>query len=150
MKTLKTFSKNRSAKHEFTILSSLEVGLSLTSSEVKAIRQGKAQLKSSYVLIKEKSVELTNCNISRPEGINVNVKHDVLRNKILLLNKREIKKLYKEVKDPGCTLIITEIYQKQSSKIKATLCLVKGNTSYDKRHAIKEKQLKIEASREIR
>lgn len=147
---MKAYAKNKKAYHDYTMEDCIEVGLSLQGTEVKSVRKSRVQLKGSYVSIdiKTNRVKLVNCHISRPDHISHNKSHDETRDKYLLLHKKEIQKLYAKVQEKGYTLIVTEIYQPEGGKkIKAKLCLAKGKDNYDKRAALKEKQLDIETKR---
>jgi SsrA-binding protein len=150
---MKIYSKNKKAYHDYEILDTIEAGLSLQGTEVKSIRKSQVNLKGSYVIIDTKfnSVRLVNCHISRPDHISHNKVHDETRDKYLLLHKKEIEKLYNKVQEKGFTLIITKIYQPDNSKkIKAELALAKGKHTYDKKQALKEKQLDIETKRQMK
>jgi SsrA-binding protein len=146
----KIYSKNKKAYHDYEMIDCIEAGISLQGTEVKSIRKSQVNLKGSYVTIDGKfnSVKLVNCHISRPDHISHNKKHDETRDKYLLLHKKEIQKFYNKVQEKGFTLIVTEIYQPENSKkIKAKLYLAKGKHTYDKKRALKEKQLDIETKR---
>jgi len=146
----KTYSKNKKAYHDFTMLETFEAGISLTGPEVKSVRASTINLKGSYVSIQDDKIALKGFHISRPSHLG-NKSHDETRDKFLLLTKKEIKKIRKAVKETGVTLIVTEIYQREGTKkIKVKLNIAKGNKSYDKRAILKEKQLDRDTKRQTK
>jgi len=149
----KTFAKNRKSYHDYTMIESFEAGMSLTGAEVKSIRAGHINLLGSYVSIEGNIVTLKQCNISRPENLNtwsING-FDELREKKLLLNKREIKKIHNMVKEKTFTIIVTEVYQRDgTSTIKCKLNVAKGKKNYDKRNDLKNKQADIDTARQMK
>ncbi|OGI18876.1 MAG: SsrA-binding protein [Candidatus Melainabacteria bacterium RIFCSPHIGHO2_02_FULL_34_12] len=131
--------ENRKARHDFFIEDSITCGIALTGTEVKSIRTGRAQLKDSYAKIEKGEVWLYNCHIS-PYQFGNRFNHTPLRKRKLLLNKKEILKIYSKVKEKNVNLIPLKIYfSKNWAKLE--LGLGKGKKMYDKREAIKKKEL---------
>ena len=136
--------KNRKAYYDYTIEKEIEAGIVLTGTEIKSIRRGSANLKDTYAKIKNNEVYLINMYIAKyDEGNRFN--HNERRTRKLLLHASEIKKLKEYTELDGYTLIPLELYfRNNKSKIKLGIC--KGKHSYDKRRAIKERELKKEAN----
>ncbi len=141
--TMKSVSENRKAFHDYFIDETYEAGISLVGTEVKSIREGKVNLKDSYVLIKDGEAFLLNCHISPYSHGNI-MNHDPLRTRKLLLKKREIDRLRGKLLQKGYTLIPTKMYFK-GPYVKIEIGLARGKKLFDKREALKEK----EANRQI-
>ena len=140
--------KNSSAFHEFAILESFECGIELKGSEVKSIREGNINLKDSFARIEEEELFLYNTHISPYEkGSYFNV--DAKRTRRLLLHKNEIRRILSKVSQRGLTLVPLKLYFKKSF-VKVELALVKGKKLYDKRRAIKEREIDLELKRALR
>lgn len=135
--------KNRKAYFDYFIEKEIEAGIVLTGTEIKSIRNGNCNLKDSYAKIKNSEVYVINMFISKyDEGNRFN--HDERRTRKLLLHKAEIKRLLEYTSKEGYTLIPLKLYFKnQKAKILIGVC--KGKHNYDKRRAIKERELKKEA-----
>ena len=133
---------NRQAKYNYFILEELECGIVLTGTEIKSIRDGKANLKDSYAVIRNHEVYLLNTHISEYTEGNI-FNHDPRRSRKLLLHKREILKLESKVNQEGCTLVPLKLYFNKN-KVKILLGLCKGKKTFDKRETIKERDLKRE------
>lgn len=133
----KLISKNPTAFHNYTIEDKLEVGIVLSGTEIKSIRNGKANLKDSYAIIKNEEVYIVGMHISPYEQGNIFNK-DPLRNRKLLLNRREINKLIGLTKQKGYSLIPISLYFK-GSLVKLQLGIGKGKKLYDKREDIAKK-----------
>ena len=133
----KLIAKNPTAFHNYTINDKLEVGIVLSGTEIKSIRNGKANLKDSYAVIKNGEVYIVGMHISPYEQGNIFNK-DPLRDRKLLLNRREINKLVGLVKQKGCSLVPISIYFK-GSLVKLELGVGKGKKLYDKREDIAKK-----------
>lgn len=136
----KIFAQNKKARHDYFIEKTYEAGVELKGTEVKSIRAGKANLKESYVTIKNGEVFVVGMNVSPyREGNIFNV--DPLRERKLLLNKREILRLNQEVQLKGMTLVPISLYEK-NGRVKMELAVARGKKLYDKRESIKEKDIK--------
>lgn len=140
----KLIAKNPTAFHNYTIDDKLEVGIVLSGTEIKSIRNGKANLKDSYAVIKHGEVYIVGMHISPYEQGNIFNK-DPLRDRKLLLNKREINKLIGLTKQKGYSLVPLNMYFK-GSLVKIELGIGKGKKLYDKREDIAKK----DAERRIR
>lgn len=136
---------NREARFNYFILEEIECGIVLTGTEIKAIREGKVNLKDSYAKIKNNEVYLLNTHISEYKEGNI-FNHDPRRTRKLLLHKREILKLRDKVDQEGLTLVPLKLYM-QRNKVKILLGLCKGKKNFDKRETMKERDLKREASK---
>ena len=136
---------NREARFNYFILEEFECGIVLTGTEIKAIREGKVNLKDSYAKIRNNEVYLLNTHISEYKEGNI-FNHDPRRTRKLLLHKREILKLRDKVDQEGLTLVPLKLYM-QKNKVKILLGLCKGKKNFDKRETMKERDLKREASK---
>ncbi len=140
---MKIVAQNRKAYHDYFVEETFEAGMILTGTEVKSLRDGKANLKDSYVIIKEAEAILLNCHISPYSHGNI-MNHDPVRTRKLLLHRKEIIRLQGMAAQKGYSLVPLKIYFK-GSRAKVEIGLVKGKRQYEKRDSIKKK----EADREI-
>ena len=145
---IKLIAKNPVAYHNFNIEDKLEVGIVLTGTEIKSIRAGKVNLKDSYAGFKDGECYIHSMHISPYEHGNIFNK-DPLRDRKLLLNKREINKLFGKVKQDGYTLVPISLYFK-GSLVKLELGIGKGKKLYDKRQDIAKKDAEIRMRKAIR
>ena len=136
---------NRKARFEYEILETFEAGIVLVGSEVKSLRQGKANLQDSYALVKNGEVWLLNMHINPYEQAN-QFNHDPLRTRKLLLNKSEIAKLQIKTNEKGLTLIPLKLYFTKGIA-KVELGIGKGKKLHDKRESIKERDVTREMQR---
>lgn len=134
---LKNIAKNPTAKHNYTIIDTIESGIVLTGTEIKSIRNGKVNLKDSYAGIKNGEIYIYSMHISPYEQGNIFNK-DPLRDRKLLLNKKEIYKLTGLVTQKGYTLVPISLYFKNNI-VKIELGIGKGKKLYDKREDLKKK-----------
>ncbi|MBI5050605.1 MAG: SsrA-binding protein SmpB [Nitrospirae bacterium] len=141
-------STNRKAYHDYFIEEICEAGISLLGTEVKSIREGRANLKDSYVLIKGGEAFLFNCHISPYSHGNI-LNHDPLRTRKLLLHKKEIQRLWGKLTQKGFTLIPLKIYFK-NGRVKVEIGLCKGKRQYEKRETLKEREAKREIQRHLK
>ncbi len=130
---------NRKAKYDYEILETIEAGIALTGTEIKSIRQGKANLKDSYAIVKNNECFLLNMHISHYKEGNI-FNHEETRTRKLLLHKKEILKLNNKITLDGFTLIPLKLYFK-GNKAKILLGIAKGKKNYDKREAIKKRDI---------
>lgn len=144
----KNIAVNRKARHEYHIFNTYEAGIVLQGTEVKSIRQGKANLVDSYAAIKDGEVWLFNAHISNYEQGNIN-NHDPHRTRKLLLNRSEIRKLIGKTKEKGLTLVPLRIYLK-NGRVKVEIALAQGKKAYDKREDIAKKDFQREQERKIK
>lgn len=132
---------NRVARHDYFIVEEYECGITLTGTEIKSIRDGKANIKDSYGIVKNGECFLLNMFISHYKEGNI-FNHNETRTRKLLLHKQEIRKLNDKIKLEGYTLIPLKVYFNDKNKAKVLLGLCKGKKDYDKRESIKEKDIK--------
>ena len=140
--------KNKRAQFDFFIDEIYEAGIVLTGTEVKALRQGKGNLKDSYARVKNEEIYLMDAHIS-PYTHGNRDNHDPDRPRKLLMHKREIKRLYGKSREKGFTLIPTRMYFKDG-KVKVEIGLGKGKRAYDKREVLKQKTIEREVERDYR
>lgn len=139
---------NRQAKRDYEIIETFEAGMALTGTEVKSLREGKAQLKDSYARVENGEMMLVNSHISPYSHGNIE-NHDPLRNRKLLLHKAEIKRLRGKIEEKGLTLVPLKIYFARG-RAKVELALARGKRQYDKREQIKKRDLEREMQRELK
>jgi len=130
---------NRKARHDFHLFDAYEAGVVLLGTEVKAIREGRVNLKDSYGRVENGEVFLYNLHIS-PYSHRGYATHEPLRRRKLLLNKIEIRKLIGKTVERGLTLVPVRMYFK-NGKVKVSLCVAKGKKNYDKRETIRRREI---------
>ena len=145
---IKVIVDNRRARHDYFILDTYEAGIALTGTEVKSLRAGKINLSDSYGMIKDGEMFLEGAHISPYEHGN-RYNTDPMRRRKLLLHKRQILKLYGQVKQEGLTLIPLKLYFSKG-KVKVDLALCKGKKLYDKRNTEAAKDARREIERATR
>jgi SsrA-binding protein len=139
---------NRKAHHDFEILETYEAGLVLRGTEVKALRDGRADLKESYARVEGDEAWLLGCHIS-PYAQGNRANHDPLRPRKLLLHRAEINRLLGKIMERGLTLVPLRLYFKQG-RAKVALGLARGRKRLDKRHVIREREERREMARALR
>jgi len=139
---------NKKAYHEYNILEQFEAGIQLKGSEVKSIREGKASLKQSYVLIRKGEAWLRGSHIASYSHTGYEG-HDPVRNRKLLLHKKEIQKINSKLAEKGLTAIPTRMYIK-SGIIKLEFGLAKGKKLYDKRATKKKRDVERDIKRAMK
>ncbi|HOG27496.1 MAG TPA: SsrA-binding protein SmpB [Candidatus Cloacimonas sp.] len=132
--------KNRRSQHEYYIIQTLEAGIVLKGTEIKSIRAGKVNFKDSYAKIEDGECWLHNLHISPWEKA-AYFNHEAERKRKLLLHKHEIKRLRSKVEEQGMTLIPLELLINEGGLCKVILALAKGKKEYDKRDAMRKKDL---------
>ncbi len=145
---VKLVCQNRKAYHDYHIEETVESGIALLGTEVKSLREGKANLKDSYVLIKDDEAFLLNCHISPYSHGNI-LNHDPLRTRKLLMHREETDKLLGKAVTKGYTLIPLKIYFK-GSFAKVEIGVAKGKRLFEKRETIKEREAKREIDRAMK
>ena len=140
--------RNKRATHDYHILDRWEAGIVLTGTEVKALRNGKANLTDAYGIVKDGEIWLLNLHIAPYEHGNV-FNHEPTRTRKLLMHKREIRRLIGSVEREGLTLIPLDLYFKQG-KAKVTLALGKGKKLHDKREDLRRRDDEREMARVAR
>ena len=144
----RTVATNRRARHEYEILETVEAGLVLRGTEVKALRQGQVNFKDAYATVRNGEAWLLGCHIS-PYSHGSDANHDPERDRKLLLHRREISRLAGKVAESGLTLIPLRIYFK-GGRAKLELGLARGRKLHDKRSALRERDLRRELDRALR
>ncbi len=139
----KLVASNRRARHDYHILETWEAGIVLTGTEVKALRDGKANLKDAYVIFKEGEAFLFGMHVS-PYSLGNIQNHEPERTRKLLLHRNEIEKLRVQTVEKGLSVVPLRLYFK-GSRVKAEIAIVRGKKQYDKRHSIAERTAKREA-----
>ena len=145
----KTLINNRAAAHEYFIVDAFEAGIVLDGGEVKSLRAGGGNLKDSFCFISDGEIFLKNAHITVYDKAGAFNQKNAKRERKLLLKKQEIAKIKSKVAEQGFTLIPLKIYLK-GSLIKIELGLCKGKHTYDKKQALKEKDIKRETDRQIK
>ena len=145
---LKILSDNRKASHDYFLLERFEAGMVLTGPEVKAAKDGKIQLKEAYAAVLNNEAWLLNAHISQYSHGN-RENHPPIRNRKLLLHRREIDKLLGQTREKGLSLIPTKIYLK-NGRIKCEVALAKGKKLHDKREAERARTAESEARAAIK
>ncbi len=143
-----TIAKNRKAFHEYTINETYEAGIQLKGSEVKSIREGKASLKQSYIVIRRKEAWLKGCHIASYSHTGFEG-HDTIRNRKLLLHKYEISRIESKLAEKGLTAIPTKLYFK-GGIIKLEFGLANGKKLYDKRATKKKRDVERDIQRAMK
>ena len=144
----KILTENRSAGHEYYLSDRIEAGLVLTGTEVKAAKDGKIQLKDAYVNVIASEAWLVNAHISQYSHGN-RENHPPIRNRKLLLHRREIDKVFGIIREKGLSLIPTKIYLK-NGRIKCEFAVAKGKKLHDKRETERARTAEAEARAEMR
>ena len=140
--------QNRKANFDYEIIDTYEAGIVLTGTEIKSIRDGKANLKDSYAIVRNNEVFLLNMHISPYEQGNI-FNHEETRTRKLLLHKKEILKIRDKVTLEGVTLIPLKLYFK-NGKAKIELGLAKGKKTFDKRESIKKRDMELEIKKRMK
>ncbi len=144
----KLIQKNKKAYFNYEILEELECGMSLQGTEVKSIRDGKCSFSDSYVQIKKGELILTGFLIQPYSHGNI-FNHEPSRDRKLLAHRMEIKKFQRKVNEKGFTIVPLEIYLK-GNLVKMKIALARGKNVRDKKEAIKAKDMKIDARRQLK
>lgn len=138
--------KNRKARFEYDFIDKFIAGIVLTGTEIKSIRESKASLQHAYCLIRNKEIFVRDFHIN-PYSQAAHYNHDPIRERKLLLNKREIKKLSTRSKEKGLSIIPIRLFINDRGLAKLEIALAKGKKTHDKRHDIKERDQKRELDR---
>jgi len=148
-KNTRAITVNRKAYHDYEILSKHEAGLVLLGTEVKAIREGRVNLKDSHVEIRRGEAFLVGCHIGPYSNAGLN-NHENERPRKLLLHARELRKFDQRVTVKGVTIVPLRMYFNPRGRVKLEVGLVKGRRSYDKKQKIKDLDIKREVDRELK
>lgn len=144
-KKIKMIAENKKVKYDYFIVDEYEAGMVLMGTEVKSLRDGRANIKDAYARIQNGEIYLHHLHIGAyPFAYYDN--HDPVRARKLLLHKKEIRRLYGKANEKGFSLVPRKLYFK-GGKAKVSIALVKGKRQYDKRHAIKSREAKRDLDR---
>ncbi len=138
--------KNKKASHNYEFLEKFVAGIRLTGTEIKSIRLGKAALADSYCFFNNGELFIRNMHIAEYWWGNLN-NHDPLRERKLLMTKRELKRIDRKVKESGLTIIVTKVFINERGLAKAEIAISRGKREYDKRQTIKKKDIDRELDR---
>lgn len=131
--------KNKKAEYQFFLLSQLDAGIVLTGTEIKSIREGKANISDAYCTFIKNELFITNMHITE-YTFGTYSNHNPKRNRKLLLNKRELRKFQTQVNEKGLTIIPVVLFINEKGLAKLTIAVAKGKKLFDKRESIKEKE----------
>ena len=145
---MKVVTQNKKAFHDYFILDTYEAGIELKGTEIKSVRLGHVNLKDAFIRFKDDEAFIENMHIAPYEQGNI-FNHEPLRNRKLLLHKKQIKKLQREVKENGLTVVPTKLYF-NTSKLKVEIALARGKKLYDKRQDLKAKDAKRDMERALK
>lgn len=143
------YAENRKARFDYEILDKYEAGIELLGTEVKSVREGRMSLDSAFVIVRGGEVFLINANIPPYQAKNAGENYDPLRNRRLLLEKKEISELAGNEKNKSLTIVPLLVYNK-GRKIKIEVAVVKGKKKYDKRASIQQRETDRAIRRELR
>ncbi len=138
--------KNRRASFEYEFIERLVAGMQLVGTEIKSIRNGKANLSDSYCQFYNGELFVKNIHISEYE-MGTHFNHEAKRDRKLLLNRKELQKFEKKVKESGLTIVPVKLFVNDSGLAKLEIALAKGKKVYDKRESLKQKDAKREIDR---
>ncbi len=140
--------QNKKAQFEYAFLEKYTAGMVLKGTEIKSIRQGKVSMADAYCIFHEEELFVKNLNISRyDKGTYFN--HEPLRDRKLLLTRRELKKLNVKLNDKGLTIIPVRVFISEAGLAKIEIALAKGKKLYDKRESIKERDVSRDQMRDF-
>ena len=138
--------KNKKASFEYEFIESFTAGVVLSGTEIKSIRAGKASLVDSYCYFVNRELFVKNMHIAEYWWGNLN-NHNPRRDRKLLLNRKELNRLFRATREKGLTIIATKLFIAENGYAKLNIALAKGKREFDKRHSIKEKDLRRESER---
>jgi SsrA-binding protein len=138
--------KNKKASYDYEFLEKFIAGIRLTGTEIKSIRLGKATLADSYCFFSGGELFIRGMHIAEYYWGNIN-NHDPLRERKLLLKKRELKRIDRKIKESALTIIVTKVFINERGLAKAEIAISKGKKQYDKRQTIKKKDTERELDR---
>lgn len=149
-KNTNTTFKNKKAFHDYFILDTHEAGLQLQGSEVKALREGRANLKDSFIRIVKNEVFIFNMHISHLSTAHTTFRPDERRDRKLLLHRREIDKIYAKVTKDGLTVVPLKMYFNSKNMVKIQIATAQGKKLHDKREDLKKKTMQRETQQAIK
>ena len=140
--------KNKKASYEYFLIEKFTAGIQLTGTEIKSIRYGKASIREAYCAFTSNELFVRNMNISEYR-LGTHYNHEPKRERKLLLNKRELKKLQTKIDEKGFTLVPILLFINEKGLAKLEIALAKGKHTYDKRASLKEKDIKRDLDRSM-
>lgn len=146
---MKVAAVNRKASFNYELVETFEAGIALLGSEVKSIREGRISLKESFAEIKNGEAFLVGAHISPYEAAN-RFNHDPLRERKLLLHRREIKRLLGKIKEKGYTMVPVKVLLNDKGRVKIEVALARGKRLYQKKEAIKARDIEREVRAELK
>lgn len=138
--------RNKKATHDYEFLEKFTAGIQLSGTEIKSVRLGKATLADSYCFFREGELYLKGMHIAEYYWGNLN-NHDPLRERKLLLTKRELRRIERKTKESGLTIIVIKVFINERGLAKAEIAISRGKREYDKRQTIKKKDIDRELDR---
>ena len=141
--------RNKKASHDYEFMEKFVAGIKLTGTEIKSIRLGKATLSDSYCLFRDNELFIKGMHIAEYYWGNLN-NHDPLRERKLLLTRKELNKIGRKVKETGLTIIVIKVFLNERGLAKAEIAIARGKKEYDKRETIKRRDTDREIDRYIR
>jgi len=141
--------RNKKASHDYEFLEKFVAGIKLSGTEIKSIRLGKAALADSYCIFRDNELFIKGMHIAEYYWGNLN-NHDPLRERKLLLTRKELNKIGRKVKETGLTIIVIKVFLNERGLAKAEIALARGKKEYDKRETIKRRDTDREIDRYIR
>ncbi len=145
----KVVADNRRARYDYELLDTFEAGIVLTGTEVKALREGKANIAESYAAVEEGELFLINSHV--PEYLHANrFNHEPRRKRKLLMHKREIARLWNGSQRQGLTIVPLKLYFNERGKVKLALALARGKKTFDKRHTERNRDWQRDKARLMR
>ena len=141
--------KNKKASHNYTFIEKFIAGIKLTGTEIKSLRAGKANLVDSYCHFVKDELYIKGMNISEYYWGNIN-NHEPGRERKLLLNRKELNKLWKKVRESGLTIVVTKVFINDRGLAKAEIALAKGKKECDHRETLKQKDARREMDRRMK
>ncbi|KUO50303.1 MAG: SsrA-binding protein [Desulfitibacter sp. BRH_c19] len=145
----KVITDNRKARHDFFIEESFEAGIALQGTEVKSMRLGRVNLKDSYAHIQNGELILSNMHVS-PYDKASHFNHDPVRDRKLLMHKKEIMRLWGKTREKGLTLVPIKLYFNEKNRVKVEIGLAKGKKLYDKRDDLAKKDAERQVAKALR
>lgn len=142
--------KNKKAYHDYFILETLEAGIELKGSEVKAIREGRVNIKDSFIRIVKNEVFIFNMHITHLSTAHVTYRPEENRDRKLLLHRREIDKLFSKVTKDGNTIVPTKLYFNSKNMVKIQIATAQGKKLHDKREDLKKKTMQRETQQALK
>lgn len=142
--------KNKKAFHDFIIMDTMEAGIALEGSEVKAIRDGRVNLKDSFVRIIKNELFILNMHISHLSTAHTTYRPEERRDRKLLMHRKEIDKLFTKVTKDGITIVPIKLYFNSKNMLKLQVATAKGKKLHDKREDLKQKSLKRETEQALK